>query len=92
MHHTSNEYYLTAQKLASNILKYLPNAWGTKNRGRINGSSMYVIRKANMPSIIVENAFITNKEDRQKLCDEDKQKAAAEAIAQGIIDTLNSMN
>ncbi len=91
MHHTSNEYYPTAQRLASNILKYLPNAWGTKNRGRVNGSSMYVIRKVNMPSVIVENAFITNEEDRQKLCDEEKQKEAAEAIAQGIIDTLNSM-
>ena len=62
-----------------------------QNRGRMDGSKMYVIRKAEMPSVIVENAFITNAQDRAKLMDETYQQRAAEAIANGIIDTLNAM-
>lgn len=91
MHHTSNEYSSTGTLLATNILKYLSDAWQTKNRGRMDGSKMYVIRKAEMPSVIVENAFITNAQDRAKLIDETYQQRAAEAIANGIIDTLNAM-
>lgn len=91
MHHTSNEYSSTGMLLANNILKYLPSALQTKDRGRMDGSSMYVIRKANMPSVIVENAFITNESDRAKLTNADYQQKAAQAIANGIIDTLNAM-
>lgn len=91
MHHTSNAHSDTGMLLATNILKYLPDAWQTKNRGRMDGSSMYVIRKANMPSVIVENAFITNAQDRAKLTDDTYQQKAAQAIANGIVDTLNSM-
>lgn len=91
MHHTSNAYSKTGAALASNILKYLPSAWGIKDRGRVDGSAMYVIRKANMPSVIVENAFITNEADRLKLTDEALQQKAAEAIAKGIAETLDNM-
>lgn len=91
MHHTSNEYADTGKLLASNIMKYLPDAWGIANKGRVDGSKMYVIRKANMPSVIVENAFITNEGDREKLMDEELQEKAAEAICKGIIKTLEEM-
>ena len=61
---------------------------GPQNRGRVDGSAMYVIRKVDMPSVIVETAFITNASDRAKLADKAKQEAAAQAIAKGIMDTL----
>ncbi len=91
MHHTSKDtsaYGVSGQELATNILKYLPDALGTQNRGRVDGSAMYVIRKVDMPSVIVETAFITNASDRAKLADKAKQEAAAQAIAKGIMDTL----
>lgn len=91
MHHTSKDtsaYGVSGQQLATNILKYLPDALGTQNRGRVDGSAMYVIRKVDMPSVIVETAFITNASDRAKLADKAKQEAAAQAIAKGIMDTL----
>ena len=52
---------------------------------------MYVIRKAEMPSVIVETAFISNAEDRAKLADAEYRAAAAQAIAQGILDTLKKV-
>lgn len=72
MHHTSKDtsaYGVSGQDLANNILKYLPDALGTQNRGRMDGSTMYVIRRVDMPSVIVETAFITNPSDRAKLAD-----------------------
>ena len=91
MHHISKDtsaYGVSGQDLATNILKYLPNALGTQNRGRVDGSAMYVIRKVDMPSVIVETAFITNASDRAKLADKTMQKKAAQAIAQGVLDTI----
>lgn len=95
MHHTdesiAEDYGVSGRVVANNILRYLPKALETENKGRINGNAMYVIRKADMPSVIVETAFITNAEDRAKLADADCRSAAAEAIAQGILDTLKDI-
>lgn len=94
MHHISSdtsEYGVSGQELASNILKYLPDALDTQNRGRVDGSAMYVIRKTNMPSVIAEMAFITNPDDRAKLADKTYQEKAAQAIAQGIMDTMKNL-
>ncbi len=91
MHHTTKDtsaYGVSGAQLAGNILKYLPSALGTKDAGRIDGSAMWVIRKANMPSVIVEMAFITNEADRIKLGSPVYQQKAAQAIASGILDTL----
>ena len=54
-------------------------------------AKMYVIRKADMPSVITEMAFITNKEDRAKLADDTYREKAAQAIAKGIIDTMKKL-
>lgn len=94
MHHTSkdtSEYGVSGREIATNILTYLPKALGTQNKGRMDGSAMYVIRKVDMPSVIVEMAFITNKSDREKLSDGIYQRRAAQAIADGIMDTIESL-
>lgn len=95
MHHTTKDttltYGVSGEQLATNILKYLPGALGTVNRGRVKGDSMWVIRNSQMPAVIVEMAFITNEGDRAKLSDPIYQAKAAEAIAKGILDTLPSV-
>ena len=90
MHHTTKDtsaYGVSGAKLAQNILNHM-DSLDTKNNGRINGSTMWVIRNANMPSVIVELAFITNKSDRELLKSADFREQAAQAIAAGIMDTL----
>lgn len=94
MHHTTKDtmaYGVSGQQLASNILNYLPAAMELQNRGRVKGDTMWVIRKADMPSVICEMAFINNAGDRAKLADPVYQRRAAEAIAQGILDTMPSL-
>lgn len=95
MHHTdesnAEKYGVSGRIVANNILRYLPKALDTENKGRVNGNAMYVIRKADMPSVIVELAFITNADDRAKLANSSYRSAAAEAIVKGIMDTLPSI-
>ena len=45
---------------------------------------MIVVRKADMPSAIVETAFISNDSDIQKLIDPDMQAQVAKALADAI--------
>lgn len=91
MHHTTKDtsaYGVSGKQLAQNIMDYMVPSLGTKDMGRINGSSMWVIRKANMPSVIVEMAFITNESDRQLLKTNAFRAKAAESIAKGIMKTI----
>lgn len=70
------------RKQAVGICKAL-NALGFRNRGVKDGSSFYVIRKTNMPSVLVETCFVDSRSD----CDLYKKlgaKRIATAIADGI--------
>lgn len=94
MYHMTRDYSDCATDgytLAQNIKKRLVRAIDTKDLGFMKGDTMYVIRKANMPSVIVETAFMTNSSDLDKLTDDDYQTMAAKAIANGICDTIADM-
>lgn len=70
-------------ELASLVLKGLLKSAGTVDRG-IVPSSAYVVRSGNIPSILVETAFISNIHDAAWLASENKQWAMAVGIANGI--------
>ena len=75
--------YTQAYYLAERILTSIVSRLGTKNNGvRIN-PSLYVLRRTNMPSTLVELAYITNSEDAQKLGS--RQYDFAYAIYEGIL-------
>ena len=83
------EPWVASKKLASNILNYLYKAIDTLDLGVQVGDELAVIRGTNAPAVLVELAFITNEDDREKLMDEDYRQKAAEAIADGIIKTID---
>ena len=82
----------TGKKLAENILVQLSKL-GQKSRGaktRLNssGSDYYAfIRNTKAPAVIVECAFVDSK-DIELIDTEAERKAAGEAIARGILQTL----
>ena len=67
-----------AKPLAESILKWLQYIVGVKPRGVFARPGLYVLRKTQMPAVLVELGFITNPNDARLMVDE------PELFAQGI--------
>ena len=85
-----DEPWVLSKTLASNILSYLCDAIDTADLGVQVGDELAVIRGTQAPAVLVELAFITNPDDREKLMSNQYRQKAAQAIADGIIKTINS--
>lgn len=79
-----NESSKLARYVQGSILDLLNDKGsGSKDRG-VRQAPFYVLIGARMPSILVETAFITNKEDARKLADDKFKMTLAESIADGV--------
>lgn len=78
----------TGTVLAENIYKKMVSFTGLSPKGTQNGSHLYVIRTTVSPAVLVETAFISNEKDRNYLLSKNGQEQMAEAIYQGIMETL----
>lgn len=75
--------YTQSYYLAEHILDAIVNIVGTKDNGvRIN-PSLYVLRRTNMPAVLIELAYLTNEADARKL--ETMQPEFARAIYEGLL-------
>lgn len=74
--------------LAENIYDKMVDLTGLAPKGTQNGSHLYVIRTTVSPAVLVETAFISNESDRNYLLSKSGQQTMAEAIVQGILETL----
>lgn len=75
-------------ELAENIYDNIVDMTGLSPKKTQNGSHLYVIRTTVSPAVLVETAFISNESDRTYLLSKKGQETIAEAIYQGIIETL----
>lgn len=55
-----------------------------KERQMQESSSLYVIRDCAIPACLIETAFLSNKEERELICDEEYQTKLVRGIAEGI--------
>jgi N-acetylmuramoyl-L-alanine amidase len=78
--------YLPAKKVYDELLKL---DWG--EFGVVGNFHYSPLRSTNMPSILVEQAFMSNPYDEARLLDPDYQKEQAEAIVKGLEDFLNEV-
>jgi len=79
-----NESSRLARYVQDSLLDILfDNGDRPKDRG-VKHAPFYVLVGAQMPSILVEMSFITNKEEARKLSDEKFQRTVAESIADGV--------
>ncbi len=72
-----------AQWFAEQIMRGITQAVGTRNNGIRTNPSLYVLRRTQMPSVLVELGYLTNSSDAQKLRDDQYQFAYG--IYQGIL-------
>lgn len=86
-HRASEPYSLEA---ARQIQKSITSKLHLEDRS-IKRAPFYVLSKTNMPAILVELGFISNKVEQQMLASESYQQQFAEAILQGIMDFERSI-
>lgn len=79
---------VTSKELAQNILKPLIKANGLNNRGVKDSPKIVVLRTTEMPSVLIELAFVSNPNDREVLMDDSLLDDMGYAIANGIINSL----
>lgn len=75
-----------AYPLAEDIQEQIVERLGTKDLGVKENPSLYVLRRTQMPALLIELGFITNEQDAYLL--ENEQYMFAYAIYRGILDFL----
>ncbi len=77
-----------ASRLASSILEQLNLSTGLRSRGVIVRPGLYVLRRTQMPSVLVELGFITNPEEAALMAN--SPGLFAQGVADGVTDFLRS--
>lgn len=83
---------LDETQFATIIQQAVIKAAGTRDRGILPRSNLYVLNTCKMPSLIVEMGYVSNPGDAAKLSDPDFQQKAAEGLADGIMQSLNAIS
>jgi len=72
-----------SESVATNVLKAL-GGLGPTHRGFVERANFVVLRSPDVPSILVETAFISNPDEERKLRDPSHQSHLAEAVMGGV--------
>ena len=73
--------------MAQSILKHFNGTFGGKLPSRgIKAEEWFVVRKARMPSVLVELGFVSNEKDAALMTDNNGQEQFADAIYKGIVE------
>ncbi len=72
-----------SMKLAKHVLKELGDI-NDLHRGHVEQAGFAVLKSPDIPSILIETAFISNPDEERRLTDEDYQMKMANAIVGGI--------
>jgi N-acetylmuramoyl-L-alanine amidase len=84
MEEVSPHSELLATKIQSQVVTGLPRRLRPKNLG-VKKGPFYVLFLSNMPAVLVEVGFLTNKAEAKRLRDDDYLEAMASQIAAGIV-------
>ncbi len=72
-----------SESVAGNVLRALGNL-GPTHRGYVERANFVVLRSPDVPSILVETAFISNPDEERKLRDPSHQARLASAVMSGV--------
>lgn len=79
---------LTSKLLAQIVLSQLTRGLSSKRLGAIKRTNLAVLRTSNVPAIIAEIGFMSNRNELLKLQTPKYQQKTAEALARGVLQAL----
>lgn len=85
----SKEKNDSSEEIAKQIQKTVTSYIDVRDRG-VKSERFQVLLQSNMPAVLIECGFLTNKEECKKLQDATYQESLAEGIAQGILTYLDT--
>lgn len=89
-HHGGGKGKTLAENILAEVVKIGQNSRGAKTRKNSAGRDYYgFIRETKAPAVIIECAFVDNAKDIQIVDTAAEQKAMGQAIAKGILATLD---
>ncbi len=80
-----------SKAFAELCLENLTQALGTRSRGLSDRQDLHIVRRATMPVVLVETAYLSNAKDLELLKDEEKLKAAAFAVYEAVLTAYERM-
>ncbi len=80
-----------SKSFASLCLTKLVNALGTKRGGIADRQDLHIVRRATMPVVLLETAYLSNENDLAKLKEEENLKAIAAGIYEAILEAYELM-
>lgn len=80
-----------SKDFAEICLRNVTEALGTRNRGIFDRQDLHIVRRATMPVVLVETAYLSNANDLKILKDKEKMEAAAFAIYEAILEAYERM-
>lgn len=83
--HLDTTAQFSGKKMAQIFQNVLVQQLGTKDRGLKERPGLYVLRTTKMPAVIIEVAFLSNKDDANLLRSDSFRQNAAKAIFEGIL-------
>lgn len=84
MYHEADETG-RSQRFAQICVDEVTSRIGSRNRGIMEGDSIYIIRTSEVPVALIEVGFMTNREELKLLCSEDYQRDTAVGIYNAIL-------
>lgn len=91
--HGAQVFYYSGSSEGDEAAKIMQNALlvvdGDNTRQAKGNNTYYLLKRTEVPTIIVECGFLSNSEDAANLCDDGYQDKVAEAISSGILKIIH---
>jgi N-acetylmuramoyl-L-alanine amidase len=82
---TEEAFTMESIRIAQSILDAFGEAMGNSMPSRgLKAEEFFVVRRSNMPAVLVELGFVTNREDALLMTNDTHLKRMAEAVYKGI--------
>ncbi len=80
-----------SRKFAELCLEKLVAALGTRDGGISNRQDLHIVRRATMPVVLIETAYLSNSKDLKILKNDEKLKEAAHAVYEVVLEAFEQM-